>query len=936
MFRNRYQSLSPIERRAFWSALVTGIFATAFAGMVLDTLISAPNLQYLLANAVPFIIAILSYISAYLIIAGNVSGAAWFIQSSIILLLSATVTQAEGYGFPAAFIVLTVTLYVSMQVLSGRARTFSLWLGLAGSIGIILLDTLWAANRLPVVAKDATTATILTVALALMLIATTLAQFNNYGFRSKLIIAFALVTLIPLIVLGYYNNAVTRNILTNEAQSSLTDLSNQAASRIDTYLNIQLEDIRVQAQQPTVIAYLKLPPTERVGSPEENYAIGTLLALAQKDRGVFVRSIGLLDSRGRNVLDTSNANIGRDESNFDFYKQPVATDTAYLSNITFLRSGEGNIYFSAPVENEFGEIIGILRAEYASGIIQNQLEEQASGHLLAVVDRDTYIRIANTNRTDTLFKTFNDFSDQEIKSFQDAGRMPQGTRSTLVIPAAQFVAGLKSLSDVQYFTAISPFFDEQAVTTAKALNTEPWLIVASQSQATLLQPIAQQSRAGILLSLGILLVASIAAFFAAQILTRPITMLTGVADKIAQGDLSMRSNITTQDEIGTLSSTFNRMTGQLQDTLNDLEKRVAERSADLEMARLVSEQRAQDLQSIGEISKTISSEQQLNILLPLVSRLVSESFNFYHVGIFFLDETRQYAVLQASNSEGGKRMLERGHQLEVGQTGIVGNVAQTGRPRIALDVGADAVFFNNPDLPETRSEMALPLNVRGATIGVMDVQSTKPGAFTEADANTLSILADQVAIAIENARLFGQTQEALNEIQKLYRQYQSQEWTEFIRQSSHIGYQQGTITGKPLETPVETDEIRKALQQGEVVVIESKKDKSQPIMAIPVKLRGQTLGVLNIKAPKKKARWNQDEINLAQAISDRLALALENARLLQESQRRAAKEQKIGEMTAKIGASINMRNVLQTAVEELGRALPGSEVVIQFQPSQEN
>lgn len=281
-------------------------------------------------------------------------------------------------------------------------------------------------------------------------------------------------------------------------------------------------------------------------------------------------------------------------------------------------------------------------------------------------------------------------------------------------------------------------------------------------------------------------------------------------------------------------------------------------------------------------------------------------------------------------------MLERGHQLEVGQTGIVGYVAQTGKSRIALDVGADAVYFNNPDLPATRSEMALPLNVRGSTIGVMDVQSTKPGAFTDADANTLGILADQVAIAIENARLFGQTQDALNEVQKLYRQYQTQEWTEFIRQSEYIGYHKGIIDGKPIAAPIETDEVKKALKLGKVVVLDGGKEKSQPILAVPVKLRGQTLGVLNIKAPKTRTKWNQDEINLAQAVSDRLALALENARLLQESQRRAAKEQKIGEMTAKIGASINMRNVLQTAVEELGRALPGSEVVIQFQSSQEN
>jgi len=103
------------------------------------------------------------------------------------------------------------------------------------------------------------------------------------------------------------------------------------------------------------------------------------------------------------------------------------------------------------------------------------------------------------------------------------------------------------------------------------------------------------------------------------------------------------------------------------------------------------------------------------------------------------------------------------------------------------------------------------------------------------------------------------------------------------------------------------------------------------VIAIPVKLRGQTIGVLNIKSPTKSHKWDQEEINLVQAISDRLALALDNARLLQESQRRAAKEAKIGEVSAKIGASINMRNVLQTAVEELGRALPGSEVLIQFE-----
>ena len=936
MFRNRYQSLSPSERRAFWTVLVIATFFALFAGTVFDTLVNAPNLQYRFANSVPFLLTAIALTSAALIFNHKAPAGAWLLQIGAMVLLAINVTQAEGFGFPSAFILLAITLYVPVQTLKEKDFSAALWVGLIGAIGVILLDTFWAETRVPALAQDVTTATILSIVLALLLIGTTLAQFGNYVFRTKLIVSFALVTLIPLVILGFYNNIVTRNILTNEAQSNLRDLSSQAASRIDTYLNIQLEEIRVQAGQPTLIRYLKLEPFQRAGSPEEADALDTLLTLAQKDRGVFIRSFALLTSSGKNILDTSTINTGRDESKFDYFQKPMETDSPYISNLIFAKSGEGSIYFSAPVEDELGEIIGILRAEYASGIVQNQLVSQTSGHVLAVVDSETYIRIAYTNRTDVLHKTFKDFSDQELTSLQQAGRLPQGTQEILHIPANEFVSGLQSLSDESYFTAQSPFLNEQAVTTGKLLATEPWYVIAGQSQPTLLEPIRRQSRAGILISLGILVIATIAAFFAAQNLTRPISTLTSTATTILGGDLTARSNINTKDEIGILANTFNRMTSQLQDTLNGLERRVAERSTDLEMARLISEHRAQELHAISEISRTISTEQRLDILLPLVTQLVSERFAFYHVGIFFIDETRQFVVLQAANSEGGKRMMERGHQLEVGLTGIVGNVAQTGKPRIALDVGSDAVFFNNPDLPATRSEMALPLNVRGKTIGVLDVQSVKPGAFSASDANTLSILADQVAIAIENARLFGQTQDALNEVQKLYRQYQSQEWSDFIRQAPLIGYQQGIIEGKPLETPVETDEIKKALINGEVVVLNDGNEKSQPVIAIPVKLRGQTIGVLNIKASKRKSKWNQDEINLAQAISDRLALALENARLLQDSQRRAAKEQKIGEMTAKIGSSINMRNVLQTAVEELGRALPGSEVVIQFQSSQEN
>jgi GAF domain-containing protein len=223
--------------------------------------------------------------------------------------------------------------------------------------------------------------------------------------------------------------------------------------------------------------------------------------------------------------------------------------------------------------------------------------------------------------------------------------------------------------------------------------------------------------------------------------------------------------------------------------------------------------------------------------------------------------------------------------------------------------------------------MALPLNFRGNTIGVLDVQSTVPGAFTESDVNTLSILADQVAIAIENARLFGQYQQTLDEVQTLYSQYLRTAWASFVRQETNVGYQQSISGGKPIEVLIESDEIRNALKMGNVVVADGS-DNSESSMVVPVKLRGQTIGVLNIKAPTKNRKWNQDEINLAQAISDRLALALDNARLLQESQRRAERERLVSDITGKIRSANDPQIMIQTAMEELRKALGASRVEV--------
>jgi PAS domain S-box-containing protein len=199
-----------------------------------------------------------------------------------------------------------------------------------------------------------------------------------------------------------------------------------------------------------------------------------------------------------------------------------------------------------------------------------------------------------------------------------------------------------------------------------------------------------------------------------------------------------------------------RLREQVQRHAEELEQQVAARTAQL--AR-----RTVQLQAAAEVARDATTAHDLDDLLNRAADLICERFGFYHAGIFLTDERGEYAVLRAAASEAGRQMLEHGHKLKVGEVGMVGYVAGTGEPRIALDVGADAVHFDNPFLPETRSEMALPMRAGGRVIGALDVQSRKEAAFDQDDVEILQVMADQLAVAIERTRLFERAQATLEE-----------------------------------------------------------------------------------------------------------------------------------------------------------------------------
>jgi len=354
----------------------------------------------------------------------------------------------------------------------------------------------------------------------------------------------------------------------------------------------------------------------------------------------------------------------------------------------------------------------------------------------------------------------------------------------------------------------------------------------------------------------------------------------------------------------------NRELTQLQTAL---ENRVVERTNEIEAQQENSERRSRQFEAITRVTQAISATRNLKELLPQIASVISDQFGFYHVGIFLNDTTAGYAVLSAANSEGGQRMLARGHQLKIGSQGIVGTSVGSGLPRIALDTGSDAVYFDNPDLPKTRSEMALPLRNEDQVIGALDVQSLERDAFSDQDIGVLATLASQVSLAIVNAQIFDQSQRALAEAESITRQYLRETWRQVPDEMKFIGFRR-TLTNTEL---ISDDADLKKYD-----VAANKKEISAPI-----ELRGETIGLLSVQVPLDEY-MTRDKLELIKAVAERVAFSVENARLFDETSRRAQREQLVSEITTKIRGTNDPQEMIQIAMEELKRSLNVSRVEI--------
>jgi len=594
---------------------------------------------------------------------------------------------------------------------------------------------------------------------------------------------------------------------------------------------------------------------------------------------------------------------------WEWYTGPRDAGTLYWTQ-PFFDEGAGNIWMvtaAYPVIRD-EEFVAVATVDVPIESVKQDLEETRvgqSGYALMVDDNGGVIAASGIDGL------------VEGSSVQD---WVAGVASPALLPLMDDVLagreGVQVLDD--------PLEDAgQMWAIYTSVPSTQWHVVTFVSADEMLAPVQRVTFLMGGVSLVGLLVLAVLVLLISNTITRPINTLRTESLAIAEGDLSRRAPVEGHDEISALGQAFNQMADELAALLANLEQRVAERTAKLRAA--------------AEVSRTTTSLLDPGKLLDEVVALVRERFDLYYVGLFLIDDAEEQAVLRAGTGDAGREMLAREHKLAVGGSSMIGQCVSRAEARIALDVGAEAARFDNPFLPETRSEMALPLRSRGRVIGAMTVQSVEEAAFDETDISVMQTMADQVATAIDNARLYAQAQAALQEMEVAQSRYRGEAWHTYLQASAVSGYAQTEMGVAPLDDDV-MPPVRQAMTTRQAVV--AKEDGASDV-AVPILFtrQDQPIGALGFKDVENVRELSREDIALVEALSEQFALAAENLRLLDETQRRAAQERLTREITDKMRRATDMDALIRTTIEEMSAVLGTSSTFLQLvspvEPEQE-
>ncbi len=919
--------LSEQEKKGFRLA-IGGTIVLALVSLYYFSPYSNIEISFLNTNVQMGLLSLVYLFSALLIRNGYAKKAYTLMIYTPNITIAIIAIGISGADIPLALMSLAITFSVASSLNLPPRKVGKTMYGSAITVTFLFfLYFVEPFERKALPASNTTTWGILGLFFLVLLILI-LKQFPTYALRTKLILGFLLLSTFIVSIAFTLVSMNMRKILTANAQEQLLANASISAKSIDHFLTYSLDSVNTASASLNLRSYLLLSPKIRTNSLKEQQVQNLLFSLANSNADIL--SYGILDLDGMNILDSDSRNIGKSEAEYDYFQYPLNANNKYISPVLYFPDEkEGVLFFSVPViYNDPDVVVGILRVKYSASALQkifNAEKSIAGKESLSVLFDSNHIILAHTLSPQLIGKTTYTPSAEEIKSLRENFLIPtQLEDSEISHNFTKIEEGLTNFVTTPYFTSDETELDKRISGAVTQLNTVPWLTLSAQPNDIFLAPIQQQTRRIILSSLVLIILAVFTSFGLANILVAPLIRLENTAQEFTKGNLETRATIEADDEIGALAHTFNNLVSRLNKTINTLEHRIEERTQALK-------QRTTYLEASSNVAQAASEILDTNTLIQEVVEIIKERFNFYYVGLFLIDEENEQAVLKAGTGKAGQKMLDKEHKIKIGE-GMIGWSIENKQARIALDVGKDAVQFKNPDLPKTRSESALPLRSRGRVLGALTVQSTEKSAFDNSNIIPLQTMVDQVAVALDNAELLTKSEDALEAERKAYGEFSQKTWRKLTESQAVSRF---IVDQKGKAHPITKSKENNTLTQASEERTRLEDDKLTAI--IPIKNRGYILGGIKIRKGENEKPWTPEELEITAAISEHLSVALDSARHFDETQRKAQREAILSDISAKIGASMQLDSILKTTAKELSDALESPEVIFELvDPLKEN
>jgi len=690
-----------------------------------------------------------------------------------------------------------------------------------------------------------------------------LRQAWSGNLRAKLLAAFIGVTVVATGVLGAYMITTSSNNLQENLERELAAATVDRASRIGDLFNEQVNALTTLSLNEALLQALEAQNSSYEGSTAAIQA--TLDAKdaqwraadeADNNNDPLVRA-NLTNNVAREVTkykkvfpanvevfitDAYGGLAGTTNRTSDYFQADEGWWQAAYND------GEGAVYIGDP---EFDESAGAIGVNIAL-----PLRNQDTGEITGIL-RTTYIvtplttilgeKVGETGEADIYFpgETVTHIHEGEF-----------GPAEAEEFEALQAVFG-QGLVEMEYEGTQSVVSQAQVQTLAgnPAVDNLGWVVVLHQQQQEALAPVTAATQGFVIVLLIVVALAAAAAFFGAQYLVRPILRLTSTAEEVSAGNLNSRAEVTTSDEVGTLATAFNTMTSQLQEILQGLEQRVAARTQNLELA--------------AEVGRSVSQVRALDVMLRDACQLILDEFDLYYVQVYLTDPSKTNLVLEAGTGDVGVQLLGRGHSLPLNTGSINGRAAVERQTVVISDTAESTTFRPNPLLPDTRGEMAVPLIVGENVVGVLDMQTTVPGALTEEVLPAFEALAGQVAVAVQNATLVAEAEQARAEVEAQARRLVRAGWDEHL-DAIHKPERLGFVFDRKEVKPLTEEDISQLPEDGRSI-------------SAPISLTGEALGSLEVEIEDESQSERTTE--LVNIISRQVAQQLENLRLLESAER---------------------------------------------------